>query len=347
MRNVYIILKNNMLRIGEKKSYLIIMAIITTITLLLGIYFTSKFEVKGHIALVMDSTVLIPIESKQLKVSVLSEMPPKSQLIMKKYDAIVTYSKNHQLKVQSLKSDDFNQKVVKVMSMLLMQVQKQNQTQSLRQTKNGTVSFSNEVERGVGSNILGYLIMFLLLQGASYMLLFSEDKEKRIIKRVLTTPTSSAVYLFSHGITNFLLILVPAFLIISAGKAFLGLEVGFGYGQYLVLLALLTILSTSLALFMSSVMKKADDSVMATSLIVVLTSILAGSFGKIGNENTIMKALINILPQKNYLTLVQGIEQGKSITEFMPQLTYYFAVCICFIIAATVITQRKFANGQD
>ncbi len=329
MKNALIIIKNNFLRIGERKNYLIIMVIVTTLTLLFAVYFTSKFEVKGNIAVVTNSTQIKAADSKYLKVSILKELPPKSLLVMNKYDAVIIDEGNGEFKIQSIKSDDFNQKVLQAL------------------TNKGTVGFDKEVNRGIGSNILGYLIMFLLLQGATYMMLFSEDKEYRIIKRVISSPVSVGTYLFSHAVTNFLLILIPTFIIICISKALLGVNVGFGYFQYFAFLSLMTLLATSFALFMSSITKKADNSVMATSAIAVLSSILAGSFGKIGNHSTVMKNVLNILPQKNYLSIVQGIEQGKGLSEFAPQLIYYFTFCILLIVASVVITNKKIIRGED
>ncbi|MDP4094662.1 MAG: ABC transporter permease [Bacillota bacterium] len=322
------VLRNNYFRMLEKKNYFIIMLVVTVITIMLAVYFTAKLEVKGNVALVSTSQNLKFTSSKYIKISLLDKVPPKSQLIMNKYDAVVIDEGNGKFSIQSIKNKDFSQKILEAV------------------TGNGKLSFRNETKRGAGSNIIGYLIMFIFLQGMMYMTLYSEDKENRAFKRIGTSPVSLTAYLISHCVFDFILSIIPTFTVLVVCKELFKINIGFGYPQYLFLLGILTLISTAFALFMSSIFDKSDNYLMMGQMIAILTTILAGSFYSFENNNSIMKAIINILPQKSYLNLVRGLEQGKTMVNFMPELAYLTVLTVMLFSAGTIICRRKLKHGS-
>jgi len=246
---------------------------------------------------------------------------------MNKYDAVVIDEGNDKFKIQSIKSNDFNQKIMEAV------------------TGSGEMSSDNDKKRGVGSNIVGYLTMFILLQGLMLMMLYSDDRENRTLKRIGTSPVSIGSYLFSHSVFAYILIFVPTFTVLVVCKELLSINIGFGYLQYFLLLGVLTLLSTAFALFMGSVMDKTDNCMMMGQSIVILTSILSGSFYSFGDGNVVMRSIIGILPQKGYLNIVQGIEQGKRVTDFLPQLAYLVTLPALLFVLGAVVCKRKFNRG--
>jgi ABC-2 type transport system permease protein len=287
-----------------------------------AVFFTARLEVKGNVAVVTSSHKAVSINSKYLHVEKLNKVPEKSFLVMNKYDAILLDNGDGNFEIVTIKSDSFKTKLQQILF-------------------NGNADFSEPEKRGIASNILGYLVMMVFIQGLLYMMMYSDDKENGTFKRIGVSPASIGTYLAGHGIFNFLLVFVPTFLIIAVSKLIFNIDIGLSYLNYAWLLALITFLVTSFSLLLSSVFKKAESSNMIGQSIAVLTSLLAGCFYSFDNSHTIMKKIISLLPQKNFLVLIQGIEQGRSLGEYLPQLTYLLVFPVLLLVLSAILVKTK------
>lgn len=321
------VFKNDVKRILNEKSYLIIVLGTTVLTILLAVYFTSKFQIKGNIALVSNSNKF-SMKSKYININLMKKQPAKSELIMGKYDAIVKVNKDGTFKIDTFKGKKFETMIKKAM-------------------EGSKINYSIGDTRKAGTNILGYLVMFILIEGTIFMKYFSEDKEIRTFKRILTSPVSMKSYLLGHCLFNFLMMYVPTFMILVFEKEVLRVNIGFSYLQYSYLLAIITLLSTAFGFFMSAIIEYTDDSTMMSSLIIVLTSTLAGSFYSFGSKNTVMDKLTKVLPQKSYMTLIQGIEnKNNTLLNYPFQVIYLFVFIIALFIIGAAVCNKRFNEGK-
>lgn len=321
------VIKNNILRLKNDKSYVISVLVITIATILLAVYFTSKFQIKGNIALVTNSNKF-DVTSKYINVNVMKKAPQKSDLVMGKYDAIVMDKGKGNFDVVTYKGDDFKKSIEEAL-------------QGKR-----SISFGSGGTRKAGTNILGYLTMFVLMEGTIFMKYFSEDKINGAFKRVLISPISMKSYLLAQCIFNFFIIYIPTFIVLAIEKQILKVDIGFNYFQYAYLLAILTLISTAFGFFMSAAIENTDDSSMMSTLIITLSSILAGCFYSFTNKNNILDKITDIMPQKNYLNLVQGIENKSAMSNYSGQLIYIFALSIILFIIGSVICNRRYSEGK-
>jgi ABC-2 type transport system permease protein len=321
------VIKNNILRLKNEKSYLITALVITIVPILLAVYFTSKFQMKGNIALVTNSNKF-DMTSKYINVNVMKEAPAKSTLVMEKYDAIVTDKGKGNFDVVTYKGDDFKKFI-----------------EGALQGKS-SISYTPGGTRKAGTNILGYLTMFVLMEGTLFMRYFSEDKINGAFKRVLISPISIKSYLLAQYIFNFFIIYISTFIVLVVEKELLKVDIGFNYFQYSYLLAILTLIATAFGFFMSAIIENTDDSSMMATLIITLTSMLAGCFYSFTNKNNIIDKITAIMPQKNYLNLVQGIENKSAISNYSGQLAYIFALSIILFIIGAVICNRRYSDGK-
>lgn len=325
MMEIITIIRNNFYRYLARRNYILTMLIITVASVFLAVFFTAKLEVRGNVALLADSNRLLA-NAKAFNVTLVHSAPPMSDLVLNRYDAVVTDRGGGNFDIKSIKSAAL--------------------VEGLRQTilHPGT-PLPRTGSRGVGANILGFLIMAVLLQGMMFMALYSDDKESGAFRRIATSPVRMGNYLLAHSVSNFLLVLVPTFAVLAAAKEIFRLDIGFTYAQYAGFLGLLALLSTSFALFMSTVIKKADNCVTLGSSVVTLSSILAGSFFSFSASRPLFDAAITVLPQKSFLALVQGIEQGRALAGNFPQLAYLLLLPIALFLLSAALTKRGLKNG--
>lgn len=321
------VIKNDFRRSISEKNYLIIVLAVTMATIMLAVYFTAKSEIKGNIAIVSDNSKF-SINSKYIKTYLMKAAPEKYELIMGKYDAVIIDNGDGTFKINTYKGKEFR-------DMLENGI------------KNPSYfSIKSKTERAVGANILGYLTMFILMEGTMFMKLFSEDKVIRVFKRVMASPISLKSYIAGHCIFNFLMMYVPTFLVLIVEKELFKVDIGFSYMQYSYLLFIVTMLSTAFAYFMSVVIENSDDSMMMSSFIIVISSILSGCFYSLNSKNDIVSKIMTLMPQKNYISLVQGIESNKSLINYPVELCYLFLIAAIFFILGTIICRKLLREGQ-
>jgi ABC-2 type transport system permease protein len=102
---------------------------------------------------------------------------------------------------------------------------------------------------------------------------------------------------------------------------------------------MLSALSTSFALFFTSILEREIS--LAASGVYVITSILAGSFYSFTDNNKIFDAICSIIPQKAYMTMVDGIEKGSSILDYKVQIMYLLVCIIGFWLVGSSVTKKK------
>ena len=322
------IVKNNFLRYGQRPTNAIVMLVLTVLTVVFAVVFTPQMQMKGHIALVAGDDSLLK-GAAAFEVTRVDAEPAMSDLMLNKYDAVVIGNGDGTYEIKTIKDA------------------------AVKDAIDFAIAHPSEVlpgadERGVGANILGYLSFFILLQGVMFILPYSDDKESGVFKRIGTSPVSAGTYIAAHCASNFLLVFTPAFAVIAVAKLVFGAELGFAFAAFAGFLALLALLSTTFAVLVATLVKRMENCSIIGSVTMMLTTLLAGSFVSFSSTRPAFDAAISILPQKSFLTLTRGIEQGHALAGYLPQLAHIVLLCAAFaavsIIAASAQMKGKRAR---
>jgi len=324
-----IILKNDWKRLMEEKLYLFVSMGLTICAVVAAIVLTSSIETKGNIALVLPQNHSVEVSTSQFmqnqyfNVSVLETAPEKSELVQNRYDAIVSIKEDGTYNVETIKSDEIKAMIYAAL-------------------KNPDTFVPNtQSERKIGTNIIGYMMMFLLIQGVLYARLFAEDKEKHMIERVVMSPIAFRKYLFGHAAFMIAMIVVPAFGVMTVAQI-VGASIGFSLLTYGILISILAILATSFALFLNSFFCVSDTANMLGSSLVLLSTILAGSFYSFAKEETLFDKLIHVLPQKDFINFVNALEKGNVTGAIQLQLLYVIGLAVVFFSIAVIKTRKDY-----
>lgn len=316
------ILKNDYCRIRPRLTSVLIMLAVTLSSIFLAVYLTGRQQMRGHIAVISQNPAAA-VDTEYLSVETLKEKPAFSELVRQKYDAYVIDKGNGEFEIETLRSSDFK-----------------NELQMLLKNPKAKIS-ADKSKRGVGVNIMGFLMTFLGLGGFFYMFPFAEDKEEGQLERITASPLSFPKYLFMHCVfclSSFL----PVYLMIAVLKA-AGWNIGFSLLQYAALFLLLTVLIVSFALLLNTFFKKPDNANMLGNSIIVVTSTLAGCFYSFSKNNTVLDNVIKFLPQKQFLNFAQDIQNGNSAGHLLP-VFYILAVALIFFIIAFTKLKHDFVE---
>ncbi|MBC3796815.1 ABC transporter permease [Acetobacterium tundrae] len=319
------ILKNDLNRLLCKKFRIVLTLTLTTLAIMAAIFINTHVQGMGNIALVTENGKYDKALPSSFNITITDESPAFSELVSGKYDAIITDT-NGTVSIETIKNDDYRTSLQALFS---------------GQTISENAGSNN---RGIGTRIIGYLMMFMLLEGVVLMYMFADDKEKKQITRVAVSPLSMTKYLFSHSIFTFLFIFIPTLMILYIVKFVMAADIGFSLPEYILLLGIISAFATAFSLFLNALASKSETANMMGSAIVILTTMLSGSFYSFEKGNALLENIISVLPQKAYLTFVGGLESGLAIQDILPSLFYLTSLGLIFFIVAIVKTKKDYVN---
>ena len=324
MRTFLSVLKNNYYRAVPRIGPLILITVVTLASMLFAVYMTGVQQVKGHVVVVSSgSSANLPKSSRLLDVTVLPEKPPYSELVKQRYDAYITPTSNGSYQIETLRSEDYKKMIFLLLS---------NPDARLP---------ADQTDRGVGVNIIGFMMMFVLMLAFANLFAFADDKEQGQLSRIAVSPASFGCYLAAHCAYG-LSFLLPEFLLLVILKQ-LGWNIGFTILQYAGLMAVLGFLGISLALLLNTLIHKPDNANMLGNSVTVLTSVLAGSFYSFSNKNAVLDHVIRLLPQKEVLDFAQALQNGvggKNAGSILYAIVFSLAL---FVVSCTVL-QRMYVK---
>jgi len=316
------ILKNDFRRMLCHKKNVMLTLFMTICMVSFAIYFTSTLQVMGNVAVVSSEKIDTQGLEQYYKITYLDEKPMTSELIENRYDAVIINSADG-IKVETIKSDEFKNTLLNALA---------NPSDFKPKT--------DEI-RGIGTNIIGYLIMILMMQGNLYMEYFAEDKEKKLIEKISVTPIAFFNYLLAHCIYVFLMMFIPSFCVISIASLF-GIQIGFSLVEFAGIIALLCLLSEAIGLFFNTVFNSVESANMIGSAAIILTSILGGTFYSYSHTNKIMNFIVDLLPQKNFISFVSSAETGNFGSVALYQFGYCVLIIIMFFVVSILINSKKY-----
>lgn len=321
-----VILKNDIERILQLKIYIVLGTILIMGSVIAAIFISTKVQDQLSIAILGNKDGAIEQnlrKAKNIKLDWVEQKPQLSELVTQKYDAIVTVDAKEHVSIQTVKGKKIKQEI-----------------QAVIQNPKLADSFQTNT-RKIGTNIIGFMSMFILLQGILNAKLFADDKEKHLTERIITTPISFGSYLLGHGLYIWLFMFLPSMLVIIGAKI-LGFSIGFSVPMYAVFIGILSFLSFAIALCINSFFQVADDANLLGSALVILSSVLAGGFGNIGNENGVIYKILHILPQKDLINFVNAFEKNTLTRNSYIELSYVIIISIILLSIGVIKTKKDY-----
>lgn len=325
-----ILLKNNFERIKHHKSVLFIACIIMPIFICAAIYI-SNHSTSHEVIAILNSDIPADISCEQYTLTSVEQQPPLSAFVNGTYAAFAEKRTDGTYSIITLKGKQDKEAI-----------------QTLLTTGRLPADYKGDdlkrTERGIGTNILGFITMLVLMQGVALTTLYPEDRSNGTFRRILSAPCNENQYLAAQFIFTLICIYAPTFAAIAIIHALFGVEIGFSIANIAVLLLLLTVFATAFALFIATVFDR-NTNLIATGISVV-TCIVAGCFIEISTNNPVLAAIFKMIPQTEFMELVHGIEFGKNYFQFRYGIAYILLCSLFFVAMGINIAKRRISKGE-
>jgi ABC-2 type transport system permease protein len=281
-----------------------------------------------NVALVSDNYSNIQ-ENNKYKITVLDEKPGFSDLALGIYDFIVEENNDGSYTVETALQDDAKREIVQELF------------------NDGEISVeSGEAEsgRGVGSSILGLIVLFVIIEGTTLTVFFPDDITFKTLKRIFTSEVSEKSYIIAQFIYTFIGLYVPIFIAVAISKAILENDIGYSTSMIAILTAIISGLSTAFALFISAIMR--DNIQIASCFIALVASLICGCFYKFSFNIKIIDSICNLLPISSYMNIAEGVEKGTSLLQYKLGILNVAVWTIVMLVIGIYITHKRLKNGE-
>ncbi|MGM0212896.1 ABC transporter permease [Enterococcus sp. AZ109] len=315
------LMKNHLLRAQEKKARLLMMVGLIVVAFGLALFLNNRTQANLNLAVVGNNPSMV--QSDSLKITKLETVPPASDLVMGKYDAVVDFSSGEP-EITTFKDQSFKDRLKMMVA-----------------GESGS-SASAVKKQSKASRILGYILMFLLMAGVTNTFVYTEDKERHLMERMIASGLSQGKLFVSYVIFLFCLLVVPTFLIFVLADRLFSVDLGMSLANYVFLIGLICLIGTSFALCNAAFFKDGDQASMIGSMILVITSLVSGSFFSLSNEENWWNGIINMLPQKQFLQLVEYVSSGESIQSNYLVIVYLLGLSGIFLSIAITKNRRTY-----
>lgn len=325
-----IILKNNFERIKHHKAVLLMACVIMPFFICAAI-FISNHSTSHEVIAVLDSTMSTNITCEQYSFYNIDQKPPLSALVDGTYAAYAEKQVDGTYLISTLKSQRDKEAIQTLLT----------SGQLPADYKNDDIKRS---ERGIGTNILGFITMLILMQGVALTTLYPEDRLNGTFRRILYAPCNEVQYLLAQFIFTIAGLYIPTYAAIAVIRGLFHIEIGFSMTEIAILLLLLTVFATAFALFIATIFDRSTN-LIATGISVV-TCIASGCFIETSVSNPLLTALFNIIPQSKFMELVHGIEFGGSYGQFQHEIIYILLWTALLAVAGISVAKIRIAKGR-
>lgn len=317
------VMKQAFIRLKREKGSAVVYLVLSIASILVALYLSSLNPSLGSIAVQSDTR---PWKSNaQLRVTYVDEPVAMSRLVAQEQDAFVSVRRDGSLSITSVKSKGFQKE--------------------LRQALQGQHGASStKKQRGIGPTVIGFVMMFAIMQSLVYMMQYGEDRECHRMERILLSPVSFSAYL-----GGMLLFTIAAVMLPSLGTlalcALSGVNIGFSLPVYAGLLGVLSLFATGFAFFLYTLFSRKDTANMLGSALAVLASILSGGFYEVTKQGGILDAIASVLPTKAILQMSESLEGGLQHEAFVYAGVVLLWASVLFLAALVVQHVRKTAGN--
>lgn len=300
-------------RIKDNKGFLITYLVLIPIVIGIAVYFTNTISYNVNVGIV---GTIETVENKEIHYTKLEQVPENSELVLNTYDAIIIQNEEG-IEIKSTNGKEFEQAILLMVT---------GQIDTLQDNSN---------QRGAASNILGFLTMVILLLGVQlYKYYF--DERNGINKRIMGTSIRTSEYMLSHFLVVLGFLFIPAVTVIIGAIVIFNITIAIAMWQFVLVLFLLCFFATSFGLWMNTVSKTLEESMMIGNMFAIAGSIISGSFVQV-TDNQIFNNIIQFLPQKQIMSLLEALESNTTI----PYIGILFVIGISIVLLTLGILIEK------
>ena len=187
---------------------------------------------------------------------------------------------------------------------------------------------------------IGFLIMFMLIRGMRAAYRIFDEKDENIYMRIFMAPVRTSEYYLADVISGYITILIQVVLgIVSINL--LNVETGLRNIQLFIILALVGLVSISLALCCSAFSRNKTEASNIFNFANMVLLMVGGAFVPLEIMPTLIEKISYFTPVRWAMKSISDIQQGYSFSETYKYLFTILLIAIVFFVVGSYKTSRE------
>ena len=187
---------------------------------------------------------------------------------------------------------------------------------------------------------IGFLIMFMLIRGMRTAYRIFDEKDENIYMRIFMAPVRTSEYYLADVISGYIAILIQVVLgIVSINL--LNVETGLRNFQLFIILALVGLVSISLALCCSAFSRNKTEASNIFNFANMLLLMLGGAFVPLEIMPPLIEKTSYFTPVRWAMKSISDIQQGYSFSETYKYLFTILLFAIVFFVVGSYKTSKE------
>ncbi|MDY6228499.1 MAG: ABC transporter permease [Clostridium sp.] len=187
---------------------------------------------------------------------------------------------------------------------------------------------------------IGFLIMFMLIRGMRAAYRIFDEKDENIYMRIFMAPVRTSEYYLADVISGYITILIQVVLgIVSINL--LNVETGLRNIQLFIILALVGLVSISLALCCSAFSRNKTEASNIFNFANMVLLMVGGAFVPLEIMPTLIEKISYFTPVRWAMKSISDIQQGYSFSETYKYLFTILLFAIVFFVVGSYKTSRE------
>ncbi|MBY0755301.1 ABC transporter permease [Clostridium sardiniense] len=191
------------------------------------------------------------------------------------------------------------------------------------------------------SLFVGFLIMFMFFRsvlGAGRIL---EDKKTKVYTRIFAAPIKVYQYYLGNILASILAINIQAILSLVAIRYLMDIDIGMSYIQIFFILFLVSILAVAVGTFCIAITRSSQEASIISNILIMTLLMLGGCFVPVQVFPNALDKLSKLLPTRWAMDMVSSLQDGIPMASLYKNIVIIVLYSAVFFLAAAYITKRK------
>lgn len=206
---------------------------------------------------------------------------------------------------------------------------------------------SDSKDYNISGMFVGFLVMFMFFRALFGAGKIMDDKKCRVYTRIFTAPIKTYEYYLGNVLASLISIVLQIILTLIGVYLFTNVNFGMSYIQLFFVLLLISIFAVSLGTFCISVSKTDQEVSILSNILIMILVMLGGCFVPVYIFPSALDKISKLLPTRWAMDMIFALQDGMSIGSLYRNIIIILLYSLALFLGAAYITKIKDKRFND
>ncbi len=192
-----------------------------------------------------------------------------------------------------------------------------------------------------GTQAIGLVVYFSLIQASLIVSLILKDKEQGVRRRIMASPASQLVYVLGNGAAAFVILAVQVLVFVSFITFVFPVPIGLGFFSLVFILLVFNLSGIGLGFLFCSLSDTSAGAMMIANLVLMITSLLGGSYFPVDMMSPFIQKLAYAFPQFWVMRAIRQAQARAPLADTGLSLLILILFAALFIVVQGAVNRGR------